>query len=51
MGSVSEFIRQAVVAQLAWDRALRVVQAGADAATLDDVDRLAKLLAEIASRK
>lgn len=50
LNSASEYIRQAVIAQLAWDRALRAVSAGTTPEDLDSFGRLASLLAEISQR-
>lgn len=51
LNSASEYIRHAVITQLAWDRALRAVSAGARPDDLDSFGRLAALLAQIANRR
>lgn len=50
LSSVSEYIRQAVIDRIAWDRALMAMEAGADPEFLSDRARLLAALAEIALR-
>lgn len=49
--SSSKWITQAVVFQLAWVAAVRVVNAGASPEVLGDPDEVARLLANLANRK
>jgi hypothetical protein len=51
IGSVSEYIRQAVSARLAWEAAVDLMRAGAGPDALFDFEVLAKALNEVAGRQ
>jgi Arc/MetJ-type ribon-helix-helix transcriptional regulator len=51
IGSVSEYIRQAVSARLAWESAVDTMRAGAAPDVLFDFEMLAEALNEIAERR
>jgi Arc/MetJ-type ribon-helix-helix transcriptional regulator len=51
ISSVSEYIRQAVSARLAWEAARDLIRAGADPEAMVDFEALAEALNEIARRQ